>query len=306
MSAITLAMATQDPQLELVMVARHADLPGGLCVRRALPQARRRMVGPFVFVDQMGPAAFPPDREVTVLPHPHIGLSTVTFLFEGEGLHRDSLGTVQHILPGEVNWMTAGRGIVHSERVRSGPSGRMFGVQIWVALPRELEDSPPSFEHYGADAVPVLEEHGGTTRLIAGSLFGASSAVRISSPLFYAETRLEAGSLLRLPAEYAERAIFVVEGSLRLTETTLRAGEIAFFRRGAEVPCRAEEKSRTLLLGGEPLEGPRYIFWNFVSSSKERLAQAASDWKNQRFARVPEETHYIPLPEDGDAPVDYP
>jgi redox-sensitive bicupin YhaK (pirin superfamily) len=299
-------MATSEPELDLVMLARSADLPGGLHVRRAIPQAQRRMVGPFVFVDQMGPAEFPAERELTILAHPHIGLSTVTYLFEGEGLHRDSLGTVQRILPGEVNWMTAGQGIAHSERMHAGTSGRMFGIQTWVALPRHLEESSPTFEHYDASAVPVLEDGGVTTRLIAGSLFGASSGVKTSSPLFYAEARLDAGAVLRLTAEYDERAAFVVEGSVKLTETTLRAGEIAFFHRGVEVLCRAEEPARVLLLGGEPLEGPRYISWNFVSSSKERLKQAASDWRHQRFTRIPGETAYIPLPEDGDAPVNYP
>lgn len=297
---------SNDPALELVMVARHADLPGGLHVQRAIPQARRRMVGPFIFVDQMGPAAQLPDQEVTVLPHPHIGLSTITYLFEGQGVHRDSLATVQPLLPGEVNWMTAGSGVVHSERMRAGPSGRVFGVQTWVALPRHLEESAPTFEHYDASAVPLLEDGGVTTRLIAGSLFGARSAVRTSSPLFYAEVRMTAGSTLRLRPEYDERAAFIVEGAVTLTETTLRAGEIAFFARGAEVLLHAEQRARVLLLGGEPLEGPRFIAWNFVSSSKERLTQAAEDWRRQRFARVPGETSYLPLPEDGEAPVDYP
>ena len=297
---------TPDPELELVMLARSADLPGGLHVRRAIPQMQRRIVGPFVFVDQMGPATFPAERELTVLSHPHIGLSTITYLFEGEGLHRDSLGTVQRILPGEVNWMTAGQGIVHSERMHAGASGRMFGVQIWVALPRDLEESAPSFEHYDTGAVPVLSDAGVTTRLIAGSMFGARSAVKTSSPLFYAESRLEAGTVLRLPPEYDERAVFVVEGAVKLTETTLRTGEIAFVHRGKEVLLRAEEPSRLLLLGGEPLDGPRYISWNFVSSSRDRLKEASSDWRHQRFARIPGETAYIPLPEDGNAPVDYP
>jgi hypothetical protein len=299
-------MAIPEPELELVMLARSVDLPGGLPVRRAIPQARRRMVGPFVFVDQMGPASLPADHESTVLAHPHIGLSTITYLFEGEGMHRDSLGTVQRILPGEVNWMTAGQGIVHSERMRVGASGRMYGVQIWVALPQRLEESAPTFEHYDVSAVPLLVDGGITTRLIAGSLFGARSGVKTSSALFYAEAQLEEGAVLRLPAEYDERATFVVEGSVTLTETTLRSGEIAFFQRGAEVLLRANEPTRLLLLGGEPLEGPRYISWNFVSSSKERLKQAASDWRHQRFTRVPGETAYIPLPEDGNAPVNYP
>ncbi|HLK99094.1 MAG TPA: pirin family protein [Myxococcaceae bacterium] len=295
-----------EPELELVMLARSVDLPGGMPVRRAIPQARRRMVGPFVFVDQMGPALLPADHESTVLAHPHIGLSTITYLFEGEGVHRDSLGTVQRILPGEVNWMTAGQGIVHSERMRVGASGRMYGVQIWVALPQRLEESTPTFEHYDVSAVPLLVDGGITTRLIAGSLFGAKSGVKTSSALFYAEAQLEEGAVLRLPAEYDERATFVVEGSVTLTETTLRSGEIAFFQRGAEVLLRANEPTRLLLLGGEPLEGPRYISWNFVSSSKERLKQAASDWRHQRFARIPGETAYIPLPEDGNTPVNYP
>lgn len=299
-------MSTRDSEPELVMLARSVDLAQGLSVRRAIPQARRRMVGPFVFVDQMGPAEFPAEREIAVLAHPHIGLSTVTYLFEGEGLHRDSLGTSQAILPGEVNWMTAGRGIAHSERLRSGPSGRTFGVQLWVALPQHLEECAPAFEHYGADATATLDEGGVTTRLIAGSLFGARSKVRVSSPLFYAEVLLKAGSNLRLPAEYDERAAFVVEGSVRLGEGVLRAGEIGFFRRGAEILLDAEGPCRLLLLGGEPLDGPRFISWNFVSSSKERLLQAASDWRHQRFDRVPGETAYLPLPEDGEGPVNYP
>jgi redox-sensitive bicupin YhaK (pirin superfamily) len=298
-------MPVPDP-LEMVLAARSADLPGGLRVLRALPQRQRRIVGPFVFVDQMGPADYPPDREVTVLPHPHIGLSTVTYLFEGEGLHRDSLGTVQPILPAEVNWMTAGRGIVHSERMRPTGSGRIFGMQLWVALPRRLEESPPRFEHYDRSSAAMLEDGGVAVRVIAGSLLGRTSAVRTDSPLFYADVKLSTGAVLQLPAEYEERAAFVVEGSARITETTLRQGEIAFFQRGKEVLFRAEAPARLLLFGGEPLDGPRYISWNFVSSSKARLEKAADDWRHQRFARVPGETAYIPLPEDGHAPVNYP
>jgi redox-sensitive bicupin YhaK (pirin superfamily) len=297
-------VTTLEPELELVLAARGADLPGGLQVRRALPQARRRMVGPFVFVDQMGPASG--DREVTVLPHPHIGLSTITYLFEGEGLHRDSLGTVQRILPGEVNWMTAGQGIAHSERLRPGPGGRVYGLQLWVALPRALEEGAPSFQHYGASAVPVLDDGGAVIRVIAGALSGVRSAVATSSPLVYAEARLEAGAELRLAPEYEERAAYVAEGSLELAGGTLREGEMGFLRRGADVRARAAGPARVILLGGEPLDGPRYISWNFVSSSKERLEQAARDWRAQRFARIPGETRYIPLPGDGDAPVDYP
>jgi redox-sensitive bicupin YhaK (pirin superfamily) len=294
------------PPVDLVLVARSAELPGGLPVLRAMPQRQRRIVGPFVFVDQMGPAPCPPGREVTVLSHPHIGLSTVTYLFEGEGLHRDSLGTVQPIRPGEVNWMTAGAGIAHSERIRSSASGRVFGMQLWVALPRRLEESPATFEHYDASSAATFEEGGVAVRVIAGSLLGAASAVRTDSPLFYADVKLGAGAVLRLPPEHEERAAFLVEGSTSAAGTTLREGEIAFFQRGVEVPLRAEAPARLLLFGGEPLDGPRYISWNFVSSSKERLQQAASDWRHQRFARIPGETAYIPLPEDGHAPVDYP
>jgi redox-sensitive bicupin YhaK (pirin superfamily) len=293
-------------ELDLVMAARAADLPGGLHVLRAIPQARRQMVGPFVFVDQMGPVVLPTDREITVLPHPHIGLSTITYLFEGEGLHRDSLGRVQRILPGEVNWMTAARGIVHSERMRPDSSGRLFGVQIWVALPRHLEESEPSFEHYDAAALQVFEDDGVTVRLIAGTSFGLCSDVRVSSPLFYAEAQMNEGSVLQLRPEFDERAAFVLEGSVTLRETKLHTGEIAVFRRGTEVWLRAEQTTRVLLLGGEPLDGPRYVMWNFVSSSKERLEQAADDWRNQRFDRIPGETAYIPLPRDGKEPVDYP
>jgi redox-sensitive bicupin YhaK (pirin superfamily) len=299
-------MTNLDPELELVMLARSADLPGGLHVRRAIPQARRRMVGPFVFVDQLGPATRAAEQELAILPHPHIGLSTVTYLFEGEGLHRDSLGTVQRIVPGEVNWMTAGRGIAHSERLRAGASGRVYGVQLWVALPKHLEECAPTFEHYDASAVPVLDDGEVTIRLIAGALFGARSGVRTSSPLFYAEVQLAQSAVLRLPPEYDERAAFVIEGDVALRETTLSAGEIAFFQRGVDVLVTANRPARLLLLGGEPLDGPRYIAWNFVSSSRERLEQAAEDWRRQRFAPVPHENAYIPLPEDGDAPVDYP
>lgn len=296
----------EDPEVELVLQARQAMIADDFDVRRAIPQVRRRMVGPFIFVDQMGPATLEANREITVLPHPHIGLSTVTFLFEGEGTHRDSLGTEQRILPGEVNWMTAGSGIVHSERLRAASSGRVFGVQVWVALPQELEESKPSFEHYGSESVPLVEGHGTRLRVIAGALNGNQSHVKVSSPLFYAELCMDAGATFILPAEYTERAVFVVEGTVTLAQTPLESGELACVRSGAAPVLRANAACRVLLLGGEPLDGPRHIRWNFVSSSKKRLEQAARDWKEQRFPRVPGETAYIPLPEDGDAPVNYP
>ena len=291
---------------ELVFPARDALLPGGLQVRRAIPQIQRRMVGPFVFIDQMGPATFETGQETVVLPHPHIGLATITYLFDGEGLHRDSLGSVQPILPGEVNWMTAGAGIVHSERMRPGASLRLFGVQIWVALPAAVEESAPTFEHYGAEAVPALDEPGVAARLIAGSYRGARSAVRTSSPLFYVAARLDPGAAYVLPAEHEERAVYVVEGRVTAGTTRLAAGDIAFFPRGGDVALRAGEAARVLLVGGAPLDGPRHIHWNFVSSSRDRLRQAAEDWRQGRFPRVPGETQYIPLPRDGSEPVNYP
>lgn len=292
--------------LELVLEAKRAELPGGLQVRRAIPQIKRRMVGPFVFVDQMGPADFPPGSGADVLSHPHIGLSTLTWLFSGEGIHKDSLGYVQPLRPGEVNWMTAGKGIVHAEFMRGGAEQKLFGIQTWVALPKDQEECDPSFHHYGREAVPVLEQRGVRMKLIAGELFGARSAVRVSSPLFYVEAQLEEGATLTLPAEYEERALYLVRGKLALPERSLESGEMAFFTRGREIPIRAETDSLLLLLGGEPLDGPRHISWNFVSSSRERLAQAAEDWRNHRFPRIPGERAYIPLPRDGGEPVNYP
>lgn len=298
--------ANDDPRLELVLSAREATLPGGLRVRRALPRSQRRMVGPFIFVDQMGPVVTSREEEFTVLPHPHIGLSTVTYLFEGTGLHRDSLGTVQPILPGEVNWMTAGRGIVHSERMRPNPSGRVFGVQTWVALPKANEECPPSFEHYGEDVLPERDLGAVRVRVIAGSLYGMTSGVRVSSPLFYVEARMPAGATLDVPPEYEERSAFVVEGAITVGERALPAGELAVLTPGADVTLRATEPTRLLLLGGEPFPEERFIFWNFVSSAKERLRQAADDWRDQRFPKVPKETEFIPLPAGSNPPVNYP
>ena len=271
--------------VELVLEARTAVLPGGLGVRRALPQRQRRMVGPFVFVDPMGPAKFPPDAGADVLAHPHIGLATLTWLFSGEGLHKDSLGCVQSLRPGEVNRMIAGKGIVHAKFMRGGSEGRLYGVQTWVALPRADEKCEPSFTHYGREAVPELEEKGMCMKVVAGSLLGARSRVRVASPLFYVEARMQVGSQLVLPAEYEERAAYLVEGSVELHDRVLAAGELAFFAPRRDVRLRAGEPSLLLLLEGEPLDGPRHIDWNFVSSSRERLRQAADDWR-------PRETHH--------------
>jgi hypothetical protein len=299
--------------VELVLTTRERELVDGFKVRRALPSARRRMVGPFVFLDQMGPEVLRDGRGLDVAPHPHIGLATVTYLFDGELLHRDSLGTFQPIRPGDVNWMTAGRGIAHSERspqeARRSGSG-LFGVQSWVALPLKNEEDEPGFAHHTADALPVVEDAGARVRLIAGALYGARSPVRALSEMFYADATIEAGARLPLPALHEERAAYVVEGAVEITGEGDRfeAGQLVVFRPRAEVTLAASGSSRArlMLLGGEPLEGARHIFWNFVSSSPERIEQAKRDWKEGRFAPVPGETEFVPLPESGPRVVRYP
>jgi redox-sensitive bicupin YhaK (pirin superfamily) len=286
-------------ELELVLTARTADLPGGLQVLRALPQAKRRSIGPFVFLDQMGPVRFAPGQGMGVLPHPHIGLSTVTYLFEGEAMHRDTIGSVQRIVPGDVNWMTAGSGIAHSERatpeglVAGGPA---FGIQIWVALPKKDEETAPTFAHHPGSTLPALEDSGARIRVIAGSFGGARSPVKTHSELFYTVVELEAGAVLRVPADQEERAVYVVSGDVDVGDRPLHPGELAVFTHGAEVLLRADEPARVLLFGGEPLDGARNIWWNFVHSSKERIEQAKADWKAQRFGQIEGETEFIPLP----------
>ncbi|HEV7893222.1 MAG TPA: pirin family protein [Pyrinomonadaceae bacterium] len=301
------------PTLETVVVTRVRDLVDGFKVRRVLPSARRRMVGPFIFLDQMGPEILSAGRGLDVAPHPHIGLATVTYLFNGELLHRDSLGTVQPIRPGEVNWMTAGRGIAHSERtpleMRAADSD-LFGIQSWVALPLRHEEIDPAFAHHDASELPVVEGEGKRVRLIAGSLYGARSPVETLSEMFYADAELERGARLHVPSEQEERAAYVVEGAVALSGDggTFEAGQLMVFKPGAEVTLEAHASStaRVMLLGGEPLDGRRHIWWNFVSSSSERIEQAKEDWKAGRFAPVPEETEFIPLPESGPVVVRYP
>jgi redox-sensitive bicupin YhaK (pirin superfamily) len=294
--------------LEAVLVPKSRDLGDGFMVRRALPAAERRMVGPFVFFDQMGPAAFHPNQGLAVRPHPHIGLATVTYLFEGVIMHRDSLGTVQAIRPGEVNWMTAGRGIVHSERTPAElrtTGSRAFGIQVWVALPREHEETEPAFAHFAAHDLPVVEDTGARTRIIVGELFGEQSPVETLSEMFYAELDLKAGRSFVLKPEYAERAAYVAEGDVLYGDKPYSAGQMLVFSSGAEERIAAATNSRLMLLGGEPV-GPRFMWWNFVSSRKERIDEAAEDWKAGRFPAVPGETEFIPLPEKPPRPVDYP
>jgi hypothetical protein len=287
--------------VETVVMPRTRDLGDGFEVRRALPSAQRRTVGPFVFFDQMGPVAFPAGNGLDVRPHPHIGLATVTYLFEGEILHRDSLGTVQPIRPGAVNWMTAGRGIVHSERtppeLRAREDVRLFGVQTWVALPKAFEETAPAFAHHRADQLPVLEEPGKRLRLIVGTLYGARSPVVVFSEMFYADAELRNGARLDIPAEHAERAIYVVAGRIEIAGAPIDAGRLIVLGPGADIAIAASGAARLLLFGGAPMDGPRRLWWNFVSSSQERIEQAKEDWKAGRFAPVPGETEFIPLPE---------
>jgi hypothetical protein len=295
--------------LETVIVTRTRDLGDGFEVRRALPAIERRMVGPFIFLDQMGPAVFKEGKGLDVRPHPHIGLATVSYLFEGEILHRDSLGVVQPIRPGEVNWMTAGRGIVHSERTppeTRTSGGRLFGIQMWVALPKQHEGTEPAFTHTGADALPVIEDGGTRVRLIVGALYGKRSPVRSFSEMIYADVALEAGARLPIPAEHEERALYIAEGAVELAGGTFPAGQLLILRPGEALTLKATERTRLVLLGGEPMDGPRHIWWNLVSSSREQIEQAKADWKAGRFAPVPGETEFIPLPEETPPPVRYP
>lgn len=297
------------PDVDIVVVPRASDLGGGFKVLRALPSAQRRMVGPFVFLDQMGPVLLEIGHGLDVRPHPHIGLATVTYLFEGEILHRDSLGSVQPIRPGELNWMHAGRGIAHSERTppELRASGlRMSGLQAWVGLPARDEDGEPSFAHHAAAELPVADEPGMSLRLIAGDAFGLRSPAATRSPLFYADVTLVPPGRMRVPAEHEERAAYLVAGSVEIDGDVHEAGRLLVFRRGAEIVIRAKTAARLVLLGGEPLDGPRHVWWNFVSSSRERIEQAKADWREGRFAPVPGETEFIPLPENRPPPVQYP
>jgi len=285
--------------LETMIVARTGDI-GGFEVRRALPSVKRRMVGPFVFLDQMGPAEFLIGHGLDVRPHPHIGLATVTYLFEGEIMHRDSLGTVQPIRPGAVNWMTAGSGIAHSER--TAPELRaqgfnLFGIQAWVALPSSAEETAPTFVHYPAKGLPIIQGEGKTVRVIAGSLYGESSPVETPTATFYADAALEAGARIPLPADHEERAVYVAQGKIDIAGDSFEMGQLLVFRPGDEITITALTPARVMLLGGEPMDGPRHIWWNFVSSSLDRIEQAKADWKAGRFGAVPDDNEFIPLPE---------
>jgi len=298
--------------LDIVIVPPTHDLGDGFQVRRALPSRQRRMVGPFVFLDQMGPHVFDAGRGLDVRPHPHVCLATVTYLFDGEILHRDSLGSVQAIRPGEVNWMTAGRGIVHSERtdsvLRQGQSN-LFGLQCWVALPSKHEETDPAFAHIAAGALPFIEGEGVEARVVAGSFWGRRAPVATLSDLFYVDVKLTAGARIAMPPEYPEQAIYIVEGRLDLgRDGVFEPGQLVVLKPGAEVMLGAPGPgpTRVMLLGGEPMDGPRFLSWNFVASSAERIEQAKRDWQAGAFPQVPGETEFIPLPESQGKPVRYP
>lgn len=287
--------------MELLIQARRRSL-GGFDVGRVLPFAQRRMVGPFVFLDHMGPVAFPAPipRETDVRPHPHIGLSTITYLFEGEMTHRDSLGSEQVIRPGEANWMTAGRGITHSERFDGmrAVGGRLNGIQTWVALPVAAEETDPGFDHYAEAQLPAWSESGAALRLIAGSAFGGSSGVKTFSPLFYVHASLDPGARIGLPAGHPERAAYVARGRVEVDGREYVHGDMPVFAPGEAPTLRAIDPSEVMMLGGEPV-GPRHIWWNFVSSRSERIEQAKADWSAGRFPLPPNDhAEFIPLPEE--------
>ena len=285
------------PEPRIVLAAHLKDLGGGFTVRRLLPAVSQRAVGPFVFFDHFGPVDAGPDDNHDVRPHPHIGLATVTYLFEGAMMHRDSLGVVQRIEPGAINWMSAGRGIVHSERTPDdlrGQPRRSHGLQLWLALPEADEAGEPSFDHTPAEAIPSLEVGGARVRVLVGSAFGASSPVATRSPTLYLDIALSADDAFPLPLA-AERAVYVVEGEAQLDGEPLPLHGMVVLQAGEEPMLSAEGDARVVLIGGEPL-GPRQMWWNFVATRKELIVQAAADWEAGRFAAVPGETESIPLP----------
>ncbi len=292
--------------LDMLIAPRRRDL-GGFEVGRVLPYMHRRSVGPFVFFDHMGPADFAPGKGIDVRAHPHIGLATVTYLFEGAFMHRDSLGTVQRIAPGDMNWMTAGRGIVHSERSPDdlrAAGHRVHGIQSWVALPKEAEETAAAFAHHPAATLPVVKQNGVTLRVIAGSAYGATSPVKVLSPTLYVEAQLEAGATLAISSEHAERAVYVVEGALEIEGSAVPALQMAVLTANVPANITATVPSRVMILGGAPLDGPRQMWWNFVASSDALMQRAKAEWAvapaqnwSGEFQLPPGESEFIPLPE---------
>jgi redox-sensitive bicupin YhaK (pirin superfamily) len=287
---------THDGAIALLIEPRAADL-GEFTVRRALPSRERRMVGPFVFFDHMGPAEFPPGKGIAVRPHPHIGIATITYLFEGEIMHRDSLGVVQPIQAGAVNLMVAGRGIVHSERAGADLDvhSRLHGIQSWIALPVPEQECDPAFTHYRADALPEMHSDGVRVRVIMGAAFGLRSPVRAFSDTLYLDCALDAGAALALPDGVEELAFYVAVGSVSVGESTVAAGAMAVACAGRGLALRAITPSRVIVIGGANI-GERHIEWNFVSDSRERIERAKQDWRDGRFPGVPGDDEFIPLP----------
>ncbi len=292
--------ANQCDALAAIIVPRTVDL-GDMTVRRALPSAHSRMVGPFIFFDHFGPAEFRAGQGIDVRPHPHIGLATVTYLFDGEIVHRDSLGTAVAIKPGEVNWMTAGRGIVHSERTGAAlrqTGSPIHGLQMWVALPAAKEEMEAGFIHHDVTEFPVIEENGKRVRVVIGSLYGARSPAQTTSETVFGDVTLRAGTALPIEAGYEERALYVMEGAIEIAGDSFESGRLLVLRTGDAVQVTAKRDARFVILGGAAMDGPRHIWWNFVSSRKERIEQAKAEWKAGHFGKVPgDEIEFIPLPE---------
>ncbi len=290
-----------------VITGKTHDLGDGFTVTRLLPDIRVRSVGPFIFFDYFGPVTFPPGMGIDVRPHPHIGLATVTYLFEGSQMHRDTLGSVQEIKPGDINWMTAGRGIAHSERTGDAVRAeghKLHGIQTWVGLPTADEEAEPHFQHFTAEALPQRQDNDVEIRLMVGSAFGLTSPVKTFSPIFYADLYFGIGGGFHYTVEHEERGFFVIEGEVQTGADIqgveiYRAGSMAMLDKGQEISMYAEYPARVILFGGAPLDGPRHIWWNFVSSSRERIERAKQDWKDGAFGLIPgDDQEFIPLPED--------
>jgi redox-sensitive bicupin YhaK (pirin superfamily) len=283
------------------LTGERRQLGDGFSVARVLPNPHQRTIGPFVFFDYFGPVDFAPGKGIDVRPHPHIGLATVTYLFEGSQIHRDSLGNVQEIVPGDVNWMTAGRGIVHSERTGTDVRARghrMHGIQSWVGLPSANEEDEPGFQHAARDSLPSTERDGMRIRVAVGRAFGLSSPVRVPMEIFYVDVQMSHGSILSLPDEYEERGAMVVGGTVATGGISYGDGAMLLFDKGEKAAIAAEGGARVMLLGGAPLDGPRHVWWNFVSSSRDRIEKAKSDWKARRFSIIPDDDReFIPLPD---------
>ena len=291
-------MSAPDP-VEVVVIPQAKDI-GGFGVRRALPSAKRRMVGPFVFLDEMGPVDFAPGVGMDVRPHPHIGLATLTYLLDGALFHRDSLASAQEITPGAVNLMVAGRGVVHSERSPAGfraAGGRMRGLQMWIGLPKSFEEAEPGFEHHAREALPTLQGEGFRLRLAIGALHGLRAPVRTFSPCFFADVALDQGATYEFDAGQDERAFYLLSGEVEIEGASFTPGQLVVIRPGQPAALRAKARSRLAALGGEAMDGPRFLWWNFVSSSRERIFAARAAWEAGHFKSIAGDPEFIPAPE---------